>query len=108
MAIVGVAVGAEDGYVYVRGEYNVEAARLRGIVDEAEDSGRLGSHIGGTEFSFPVHIHEFAGAYICGEETALLESLEGHRGEPRARPPYPTERAIGTGLRLSAMWKPLP
>jgi NADH:ubiquinone oxidoreductase subunit F (NADH-binding)/NADH:ubiquinone oxidoreductase subunit E len=92
MAIIGYAVGAEAGYVYIRGEYKTQAGRLLGAIDQAKDSGLLGSRIGGTEFSFPVHVHQGAGAYICGEETALLESLEGKRGEPRVRPPYPTER----------------
>lgn len=91
MAIVGYAVGAEAGYVYIRGEYKTQAERLLGAIDQAEECGLLGSRIGSTEFSFPVHVHQGAGAYICGEETALLESLEGKRGEPRARPPYPTE-----------------
>jgi len=91
MAIVGYAVGAEAGYVYIRGEYGIQVERLLGAIDEAEDCGLLGSHIGGTAFSFPVHVHQGAGAYICGEETALLESLEGKRGEPRVRPPYPAD-----------------
>ena len=91
MAIIGYAVGAEAGYIYIRGEYSVQVERLLGAIDEAEDSGWLGSQIGGTTFSFPVHVHQGAGAYICGEESALLESLEGKRGEPRVRPPFPTE-----------------
>jgi NADH-quinone oxidoreductase subunit F len=91
IAIVGYAVGAEAGYVYIRGEYGIQVERLLGAIDEAEDCGLLGSQIGGTAFSFPVHVHQGAGAYICGEETALLESLEGKRGEPRVRPPYPTD-----------------
>ncbi len=92
MAIVAYAVGAEAGYVYIRGEYRTQVERLLGAIDEAEDCGLLGSRIEGTAFSFPIHVHQGAGAYICGEETALLESLEGHRGEPRVRPPFPTER----------------
>ncbi len=92
MAIVGYAVGAQAGYVYIRGEYRTQVERLLGVIDEAEDYGLLGARIRGTAFSFPIHVHEGAGAYICGEETALLESLEGKRGEPRVRPPYPTER----------------
>jgi len=92
MAIVGYAVGAAAGHVYIRGEYRTQVERLLGAIDEAEDYGLLGSRIRGTSFSFPIHVHQGAGAYICGEETALLESLEGKRGEPRVRPPYPTER----------------
>ena len=92
MAIVAYAVGAEAGYIYIRGEYRAQVERLLGAIAEAEDRGWLGSRIAGTTFSFPVCIHQGAGAYICGEETALLESLEGNRGEPRVRPPFPTER----------------
>jgi NADH:ubiquinone oxidoreductase subunit F (NADH-binding)/NADH:ubiquinone oxidoreductase subunit E len=92
MAIIAYAVGAEAGYVYIRGEYRTQVERLRGAIADAEDHGWLGSNIAGTGFSFPVHVHQGAGAYICGEETALLESLEGHRGEPRVRPPFPPER----------------
>jgi NADH:ubiquinone oxidoreductase subunit F (NADH-binding)/NADH:ubiquinone oxidoreductase subunit E len=91
MAIVAHAVGAEAGYIYIRGEYRTQVERLRGAIANAEESGWLGQNIGGTAFSFPVHIHQGAGAYICGEESALLESLEGHRGEPRVRPPFPPE-----------------
>jgi NADH:ubiquinone oxidoreductase subunit F (NADH-binding) len=92
MAIVAYAVGAEAGYVYIRGEYSSQVSHLLGAIAEAEDRGWLGLRIAGTGFSFPVHVHQGAGAYICGEETALLESLEGKRGEPRARPPFPGER----------------
>ncbi len=92
MAIVGYAVGAEQGYVYIRGEYGIQVERVLGAIDEAEDCGWLGSRIGGTAFFFPVHVHQGAGAYVCGEETALLQSLEGKRGEPRVRPPFPAER----------------
>ena len=91
MAIVAYAVGAEAGYIYIRGEYSAQVGRLLGAIAEAEDRGWLGSRIAGTRFSFRVHVHQGAGAYICGEETALLESLEGKRGEPRSRPPFPTE-----------------
>jgi NADH:ubiquinone oxidoreductase subunit F (NADH-binding)/NADH:ubiquinone oxidoreductase subunit E len=91
MAIVAYAVGATSGYVYIRGEYSTQVERLRGAIAEAEDHGWLGAQIAGSGLSFPVHIHQGAGAYICGEETALLESLEGRRGEPRVRPPFPTD-----------------
>lgn len=92
MAIVARAVGAEAGYIYIRGEYRTQVERVLGAIANAEDNGWLGSSIGGTGFSFPVHVHQGAGAYICGEESALLESLEGKRGEPRVRPPFPPER----------------
>jgi len=94
MAIIAYAVGAEAGYVYIRGEYSSQVGRLLGAIAEAEDRGWLGSHIAGTGFSFHVHVHQGAGAYICGEETALLESLEGKRGEPRSRPPFPVESGL--------------
>jgi NADH:ubiquinone oxidoreductase subunit F (NADH-binding)/NADH:ubiquinone oxidoreductase subunit E len=94
MAIVAYAVGAEAGFVYIRGEYRSQVERLLGAIAEAEDRGRLGSRIEGSAFSFPVHVHQGAGAYICGEETALLESLEGKRGEPRVRPPFPADHGL--------------
>lgn len=89
MAIAAYAVGASSGYIYIRGEYVTQAQRLSDAISQAEKSGWLGENIAGTSFSFQVHVHRGAGAYICGEETALLESLEGKRGEPRVRPPYP-------------------
>jgi NADH:ubiquinone oxidoreductase subunit F (NADH-binding)/NADH:ubiquinone oxidoreductase subunit E len=94
MAIVAYAVGAEAGYVYIRGEYGTQVERLFGAIAEAEDLGWLGSRIGGSALTFPVHVHQGAGAYICGEETALLESLEGNRGEPRVRPPFPADHGL--------------
>ena len=90
MAIAGHAVGADEGYIYIRGEYIPQAERLERAVHQAEARNWLGEHIQGSTFSFRIHVHRGAGAYICGEETALLESLEGKRGEPRLRPPFPT------------------
>jgi NADH:ubiquinone oxidoreductase subunit F (NADH-binding)/NADH:ubiquinone oxidoreductase subunit E len=89
MAIAGYACGATEGFIYIRGEYATQAERLKHAIQEAEQAGYLGDKIGGKEFSFKIHVHAGAGAYICGEETALIESLEGKRGEPRNRPPYP-------------------
>jgi NADH:ubiquinone oxidoreductase subunit F (NADH-binding) len=89
MAIAGYACGAHEGYVYIRGEYASQATRLNRAITQAEQAGWLGEHIQGSDFSFFIHVHLGAGAYICGEETALIESLEGKRGEPRTRPPYP-------------------
>ncbi len=89
MAIAGYATDANEAYIYIRGEYEYQAARLERAIHQAEQSGHLGDHIQGTDFSFHIHVHRGAGAYICGEETALIESLEGKRGEPRLRPPYP-------------------
>jgi NADH-quinone oxidoreductase subunit F len=85
MALAGYAVGAETGIIYIRGEYAAQAARLERAIAQAEAAGVLD----GRGFAFRIHLHRGAGAYICGEETALLESLEGKRGEPRLRPPYP-------------------
>jgi NADH-quinone oxidoreductase subunit F len=89
MAIAGYACGANEAYIYIRGEYVSQAERLRHAIFEAEQANWLGKRILGTDFSFHIHVHMGAGAYICGEETALIESLEGKRGEPRTRPPYP-------------------
>jgi NADH:ubiquinone oxidoreductase subunit F (NADH-binding)/NADH:ubiquinone oxidoreductase subunit E len=97
MALAGWAIGASEGYIYIRGEYGPQADRLERAIAQAEEHGWLGTRIRTvgetyrhTPFSFRIHVHRGAGAYICGEETALLESLEGKRGEPRTRPPYPT------------------
>ena len=90
MALGAYAVGANSGYIYIRGEYGWIAERLERAIAQAEEHGWLGNNIQGSGFSFTVRMHRGAGAYICGEETALLESLEGRRGEPRLRPPYPT------------------
>ena len=90
IALAGYAVGASEGFIYIRGEYEWIARRLERAIEQAERLGWLGQNIQGSRFSFKLHVHRGAGAYICGEETALLESLEGRRGEPRVRPPYPT------------------
>jgi NADH:ubiquinone oxidoreductase subunit F (NADH-binding)/NADH:ubiquinone oxidoreductase subunit E len=89
MAVAGYACGAHEAFIYIRGEYVSQAERLKHAIFEAERAGWLGKKIQGSNFSFDVHVHLGAGAYICGEETALIESLEGKRGEPRTRPPYP-------------------
>jgi NADP-reducing hydrogenase subunit HndC len=94
MAIAGYAVGATVGYVYVRGEYALAQERLHTAIQQARALGILGKGIFGSQFDFDVHIHSGAGAYICGEETALIESIEGKRGEPRPRPPYPTTNGL--------------
>jgi NADH:ubiquinone oxidoreductase subunit F (NADH-binding)/NADH:ubiquinone oxidoreductase subunit E len=90
MALGAYAVGASEGYIYIRGEYEWIAQRLERAMAQAAERGWLGANIQDGSFSFKVHVHRGAGAYICGEESALLESLEGRRGEPRVRPPYPT------------------
>jgi NADP-reducing hydrogenase subunit HndC len=94
MTIAGYAVGATEGYLYVRGEYALAQERLQTAITQAQELGMLGKDIFGSGFDFTLHIHSGAGAYICGEETALIESIEGKRGEPRARPPYPTTNGL--------------
>ncbi len=89
MTIAGYACGASEAWIYIRGEYESQARRLENAITQAKEKNLLGAKILGTEFSFQIHVHRGAGAYICGEETALIESLEGKRGEPRLRPPYP-------------------
>ena len=94
MAIAAYAVGADQGYVYVRAEYPIAVQRLQKAIDEAREIGMLGSNIFGTDFSFDLDIRLGAGAFVCGEETALMESIEGRRGEPRPRPPFPAVKGL--------------
>ncbi|NLG85140.1 MAG: NADH-quinone oxidoreductase subunit NuoF [Firmicutes bacterium] len=89
MIIAGYAVGATRGFIYIRGEYRQSIARMAKAIARAREMGLLGRNILGTGFSFEVEIREGAGAYICGDETALIESIEGNRGEPRVKPPFP-------------------
>ena len=94
MLIAGYAIGASDGYFYVRAEYPVAVSRLKIAIDQAEKLGLLGDNILGTGFNFRVHIRLGAGAFVCGEETALLNSIEGKRGMPRPRPPFPAVKGL--------------
>ncbi|MEW6522689.1 MAG: NADH-quinone oxidoreductase subunit NuoF [Bacillota bacterium] len=94
MAICGYAVGASRGFIYIRGEYKLSIAMLETAIKRAREIGLLGANILGTGFDFDVEIRLGSGAYVCGEETALFESLEGGRGEPRIKPPYPTDRGL--------------
>jgi len=94
LAIAAYAVGADEGYLYIRGEYTIAQERVKKAILQAEEMGILGENIFGTDFKLKLHVHSGAGAYICGEETALIESIEGKRGEPRARPPYPTTNGL--------------
>ncbi len=94
MSIAAYAVGANEGYIYIRGEYQLAIERVEIAIKQAEEYGLLGENIFGSDFSFKIHVHVGAGAYICGEETALIESIEGKRGEPRSRPPYPTTNGL--------------
>ncbi len=94
MAIAGYAIGASIGYVYVRAEYPIAVKRLQIAIDQAHEYGLLGKNIFGTDFSFELYIRLGAGAFVCGEETALMRSIEGKRGEPRPRPPYPAVKGL--------------
>ncbi len=94
MAIAGYAIGSDEGYIYVRAEYPIAVKRLQIAIDQAREYGLLGKDIFGTGFNFDVHIRLGAGAFVCGEETALLASIEGRRGEPRPRPPFPAVKGL--------------
>ena len=94
MAIAGYAIGADQGYVYVRAEYPIAVNRLSTAIQQAREYGLLGRNIFGTDFSFDIDIKLGAGAFVCGEETALMTSIEGNRGEPRPRPPFPAKKGL--------------
>ncbi|NMB26401.1 MAG: NADH-quinone oxidoreductase subunit NuoF [Firmicutes bacterium] len=94
MAIAGYAVGASQGFVYVRAEYPLAVERLSRALEQARNYGLLGENIFGTDFSFDIDIRVGAGAFVCGEETALIASIEGKRGEPRPRPPFPAVKGV--------------
>jgi bidirectional [NiFe] hydrogenase diaphorase subunit len=94
MAIAGFAVGAEQGYIYVRGEYPLAAARLEKAIKQAESKGLLGSRVLGSNFNFRIDLRVGAGAFVCGEETALMTSIMGRRGQPEPRPPYPAQSGL--------------
>src|SRR5690606_9756523 len=92
--IAGFAIGAHTCYIYVRGEYYNEIQHLEYAIEEAYNNKLLGKNACGSGWDFDIYVHRGAGAYICGEETALLESLEGNKGQPRLKPPFPA----GVGL----------
>ena len=94
MAIAGSAIGANQGYIYVRAEYPLAINRLEVAIAQAREYGLLGNNIFGTDFSFDIGLRLGAGAFVCGEETALMTSIEGNRGEPRPRPPFPAEKGL--------------
>ncbi|MGB9832292.1 MAG: NAD(P)H-dependent oxidoreductase subunit E, partial [Caldisericum exile] len=94
MAIAGYAVGAQKGYIYIRAEYPLAIKRLEIAIKQARASGLLGKNILGTNFSFDIELRMGAGAFVCGEETALINSIEGKRGEPRKKPPFPVEKGV--------------
>lgn len=94
MAIAGYAIGSEQGYIYVRAEYPIAVKRLRIAIDQAREAGMLGKDIFGTGFNFDIDLRLGSGAFVCGEETALMTSIEGCRGEPRPRPPFPAIKGL--------------
>ncbi len=94
MAIAGYAIGASQGYIYVRAEYPIAVKRLEIAINQAREIGMLGKDIFGTGFDFDIELRLGAGAFVCGEETALMTSIEGNRGEPRPRPPFPAEKGL--------------
>lgn len=94
MAIAAYAIGADEGYIYVRAEYPLAIKRLRKAIKDAEERHFLGNNIMGSDFSLEIHIKEGAGAFVCGEETALIASIEGERGMPRPKPPFPANKGL--------------
>ena len=94
MAIAGYAIGATQGYIYIRAEYPIAVDRLNVAIKQAREYGLLGKNIFGTDFCFDIELRLGAGAFVCGEETALMTSIEGHRGEPRPRPPFPAVKGL--------------
>ena len=94
MAIAAYTIGASEGYIYIRAEYPLAVKRVRLAIKQAEEKGFLGENILGSNFNFRIHIKEGAGAFVCGEETALMASIEGKRGMPRSRPPFPAQAGL--------------
>lgn len=94
MIIAGYSIGADKGYIYVRAEYPIAVHRFQTAIDQAKEYGLLGKNIFGTNFSFDLSIRLGAGAFVCGEETALLESIEGKSGRPRLKPPFPANSGL--------------
>ncbi len=92
--LAGFAMGAHASYIYIRGEFYNEARRLQAAIDEAYEAGLLGKNAAGSDWLFDLYLHRGAGAYICGEETAMLESLEGKKGQPRLKPPFPANAGL--------------
>ena len=94
MAIVGRCIGADMGYIYIRAEYPLAIERLKIAIGQAREYGLLGKDILGSGFNFDIDIYQGAGAFVCGEETALMRSIEGKRGMPRPRPPFPAHQGL--------------
>lgn len=94
MALAGYAIGASKGIIYIRGEYELSISRMENAIRQARENGILGERVLGSGFGFDLEVCAGAGAYVCGEETALIESIEGNRGEPRFKPPYPAQKGL--------------
>jgi len=94
MAIAGYAIGAQHGYIYIRAEYPIAVDRLNTAIEQAHELGLLGDHLFGTDFSFDLELRLGAGAFVCGEETALIQSIEGERGMPNPKPPFPAHKGV--------------
>ncbi|MCQ3908562.1 MAG: hypothetical protein MJ200_03300 [Mycoplasmoidaceae bacterium] len=94
MTIAAYAIGADEGFIYVRAEYPIAVQRLEKAIAQAKKYGLLGKNILGTNFSFKLSLRLGSGAFVCGEETALMTSVEGNRGEPRPRPPFPAVKGL--------------
>ena len=92
--LAGFAIGAAAAYIYIRGEFRLEGDRLEAAIAQARDAGLIGKDACGSGYAFDIHVHRGAGAYICGEETALIESLEGNKGQPRLKPPFPAVAGV--------------
>jgi len=111
MIIGAYAIGADEGYIYIRAEYPMAIRHLRKAISDAEAKGYLGKNILGSQFSFDLHIKEGAGAFVCGEETALMQSVEGKRGMPTIRPPFPAEAGLWgkpTNINNVETWANIP
>ena len=107
MAIAGYAIGASQGYIYVRAEYPIAVNRLNIALEQAREYGLLGKNIFNSGFDFDIELRLGAGAFVCGEETALMTSIEGNRGEARPRPPYPALKGLFENPQSLITLKPL-
>jgi len=108
MIIAGIACGASEGYIYVRAEYPLAVSRLKRAIEQAKEFGCLVKNILGSNFSFNIHINRGAGAFVCGEGSALTASIEGKRGMPRVKPPRTVEQGLFDMPTVLTMLKPLP
>ena len=105
--VAGRGMNATAAYIYIRGEFHLEALHVQQAINEGYAAGFLGKDACGSGYSFDVYVHRGARAYICGEETALIESIEGKQGKPRLKPPLPAQSGLGTGaiIRVFQTWQ---